>query len=111
MSEQGTSRNSYLDSFLNMENSADPRLLRLVSCCSGADLVRTDLVTEGVDEGRRVSLKTDGLADVVELSAGTEGLAEARVDLAGCDRFLVCTWSFDVREGAEVKPVDWVSCE
>lgn len=101
----------YVGSFRNIANNADPRLFRGGSCCSDDELERTDLATVKVEDDRRGPAVTPAFGLEEGFSTATEALAYDGFSLDAGDRSLACTWSLDVRDGADVKPVDCVSCE
>lgn len=94
-----------------MAKSAEPRRLRGVSCCRDEELERTDLATDNVDDERRGEGGTEDLALAEGFSADGDARARWGFILEAGDRSLPCIWSRDVREGADVKPVECVSCE
>jgi len=95
----------YLASFLNREKRFEARLRRGGGCCKDEELGKADVTTEGV------GFACPGIAVGVEAWRGGDGRLRSGGALRKGSHCLEKSWSREVREGAEVRLVDSVSCE
>jgi hypothetical protein len=102
----------YLESLLNMPNKPEPRFLRR----AGADAADESESTEGeADKVELERLCSRPATSAPAVSSWGAGASSVRATLGGVrgagDRSPCWIWSLDVRDGADVTLVDWVSCE
>jgi hypothetical protein len=100
----------YLESLLNMKNMAELRFFRRCTCCDD-ELESTEGAIDSVDDC--LDLGPDVGRSLTGSCLSIEGGARASIGgiLLAEGRSLGKRWSLDVREGADVKLVDWVSWE